>query len=333
MTPARRILPGMLVYVTVRTVGRMMRLRPDRETVETIRYCLACVTERYRAGDRIRLHEFCFLSNHYHLLVTDVVGCLPDFVRDLNALLSRALNAQRGHSGANFEKHYGLVHVESEEKAFDHAVYTLANPAAAHLVERAEQWPGVCSVGMAYGTPLRVERPDFGLWKTAGGGDVDNDRSDQKRTKRLRTRLPEAAELVLDRPPVLADLSDEALRTEIHRALRARERELARERRATGRKVLGARRAAKVSIDARPRPEKMFSRNPTFSGVVGEARRAMAAAVAAFRRAYREASRRFRAGEKDVVFPAGTWLFRVRFGVRCEQPAPLESASAALAPP
>ncbi|RMG98644.1 MAG: hypothetical protein D6705_05345 [Deltaproteobacteria bacterium] len=54
----------------------------------------------------------------------------------------------------------------------------------------------------------------------------------------------------------------------------------------------------------------------------GEARRAMAAAMTAFRRAYRAASRRFREGVRNLVFPAGTWLYRVRYQACCETAAP-----------
>ena len=300
-----------------------MRLRPDRKTVEAITYCLGVVSKRYRAEGKLVLHEFVFMSNHYHLLGTDVAGCLPDFVRDLNALLSRELNALRGVRGANFEKGYGLLEVHSHDKALEHAAYTLANPAASDLVERAEQWPGLSSVDMEYGEPVRVQRPAEGLWsgKAAHAGRKASQRS-KRAAHACRTKMPEEVELVIDRPPVLPELSDAQVRAEVRRRLRQRERELADERRRLGRKVLGARRAARVDYLAVPKPEEMFGRNPTFSGVVGEARKAMAAAVKEFRRAYRAASERFRAGVEGVVFPAGTWLYRVRFQVCCEALAP-----------
>ncbi|RMG93324.1 MAG: hypothetical protein D6705_18920 [Deltaproteobacteria bacterium] len=322
-TPPRQVLPNQLFYVTARTVTRSMRLRPDPRTVQTAAYCLAVVASRYRRLGKLVLHEFVFMSNHYHILGTDVAGCLPDFVRDLNALLSRALNALRGLSGANFEKGYGLVRVLSGEKALEHAAYTLANPVAAGLVARATDWPGLSSVAMEYDTPLRVDRPAVGLWS----GQVAHvtrrsSRSSNRAVHACRTRLPEHAELVIDRPDVLPELTDAELRAEVKRRLAMRERESARERRRRRRKVLGARKAARVHYLAVPGREELFVRNPTFSGVVDEARRAMAAAVKAFRRAYRIASRRFREGVRDVLFPAGTWLYRVRYQARCEAAAP-----------
>ncbi len=294
----------------------MMRLRPDPDTVRIVRYCPALVARAYRS--RIVLHEFCFLSNHYHLLLTDLAGCLPDFMRDLNSLLSRNLNAHRGLSGANFEKHYNFTIDVTPEKVLEHAVYVLGNPAEADLVAHCSEWPGVSSRGMEYGRPIQVERPALGLWKGA------SDRG-------LRTKCPEQVELVLERPPVEPGSSDEVIRRRILAHLHELERKLAKERKASGRRVLGARAAQRVHYDARPKPEAMFQPEPSFAGVTGEARKRVAAALAAFRRAYCEASARFRAGIRDVVFPAGTWLLRVRFGVKCDAGTP--ALCAALGPP
>ncbi|RMG94099.1 MAG: hypothetical protein D6705_17065, partial [Deltaproteobacteria bacterium] len=228
-----------------------------------------------------------------------------------------------GLSGTNFEKGYGLVRVLSGEKALEHAAYTLANPVAAGLVARAREWPGLSSVGMKYGKPVRVERPAVGLWSgKAAHAARHSSRCSKRAAYACRTRLPEAAELVIERPPVLPERTDAQVRAAVMRRLKTRERAFAAERRRRGRTVLGAREARRVHYLSAPKREPLFVRNPTFSGVVDEARRAMAAAVMAFRRSYRAASRSFREGVRDVVFPAGTWLYRVRYQACCETAAP-----------
>ncbi len=315
-TPPRYIVPGQTGLVSVRCTGRMMRLRPDPDTVRIIRYCLGAVSDAYHG--RIALHEYCFLSNHYHLLLTDRAGCLPDFMRDLNSLISRCLNAHRGLSGANFEKHYNFTVDLAPEKVLEHAVYVLGNPVEADLVARCAEWPGVSSRNMQYGQPVQVDRPALGLWKGTDG-------------RAPRTKFPEQVELVLERPPVEPGSSDETVRNLVFERLRQVERACAKERKASGRHVLGARAAQRVHYDARPKPETMFQREPSFAGVTGEARKAVVAALTAFRRAYCEASARFRAGVRDVVFPLGTWLLRVRFGVACDGGVP--ALCAALGPP
>lgn len=66
------------------------------------------------------------MSNH--LLLTDLDGCLPDFVQELDSLLSRQLNAMRSFKGTNIEKEHNLVEIHGEARHFEHAIHTLLNP-------------------------------------------------------------------------------------------------------------------------------------------------------------------------------------------------------------
>ena len=93
MTPPRFIVKGMKFYVTVRAVNRSYRLVPKRKVREAIHFALAVKLEEFRNAGKLVLHEFEFMSNHYHLLGTDITGCLPDFVQQLNSLIARELNA------------------------------------------------------------------------------------------------------------------------------------------------------------------------------------------------------------------------------------------------
>jgi hypothetical protein len=80
-----------------------------------------------------------------------------------------------------------------------------------------------------------------------------------------------------------------------------------------GRSFLGAVRATRVSPFKRAKSwEPLRSLNPAFA--VGRGQRdAFLAAVAElrdFRHAYRSALERWRAGIRNALFPAGTWLMR-----------------------
>src|SRR5688500_15183715 len=144
MTPPRYIVQNQLCFVTCGAVGRSFRFLPTPTVVELLWYVLAVMAQR----SGVQIHEVIFMSNHCHLLLTDRGGVLPDFMRDLNSLLSRGLNALRGSTGANVEKGYNIVIPTDDGKAVEHAVYTLTNPCNAHLVERAAQWEGVSSIGL-----------------------------------------------------------------------------------------------------------------------------------------------------------------------------------------
>ena len=318
MTPARQIEPGTIFYATSRCVNRSFRLAPKGHVREAIRYCLARTLQKYRDKEKIELYEFEFMSNHYHLLGRDLTGCVSEFLRDFNSLLSKHLNALRGLRGDNFQEEPGIVRLVGDGRVVEQAVYTLANPISAFLVAKARHWRGVSSRDMEYGVPVKIEKPKNGLW----AGKVNHARRRaSKRSGRAayagRSKLPEVAELVLDRPPIMPDLCDEQLRALIRSKLEKREEEVAQERQRRRIKVVGWRRVESTYYLAIPRHEEMFARKPTFAASTIVERVELAKIRRAFLKAYAIARDAFAAGQRDVVFPEGTYLMRVRFNVRC----------------
>ena len=114
MTPPRFIEPGQRAFLSVRAVNRSFRFVPVKRVTETLRYCLAASMARFEG--RISLHEFLFMSNHFHVVLTDEDGCLPDFTTHFHALVSRSLNALRGFMGSNIEKGHAIVVPEDDER-------------------------------------------------------------------------------------------------------------------------------------------------------------------------------------------------------------------------
>lgn len=156
MTRPRFIIPGRLCFVTARAVKRMFQFVPRRDVVRVFGYLFAVAAKRFG----MRVHEVLCMSNHFHILMTDVNGQLPDFMHYLDMLLARSLNAIHGSSGTVFEKEYNIVEVTDEAKGVEHSVYTLSNPCSAHLVERSEQWPGFSTVRMRYGQVVLIGQPE-----------------------------------------------------------------------------------------------------------------------------------------------------------------------------
>lgn len=317
VTPPRRIHPHQLCFVTVRAVNRRHRFAPARQAVEIIWYCLGYVLSKFR--DRIEAHEFLWMSNHYHILLTDRGGCLPDFMNQLNSLLARALNALQGITGTAVEKGYNLVEVTTDDRATNHCTYVLANPCNAGLVERSHHWRSVSSIALEYGDTRIVNRPNAGLW---GGPCRHLGRKASNESKRAqyggRSRLPEQVELVLTRPPIMAELTDEELRAHIRALLAQREEEVARARQKSRKPVLGWRSATRVRPSSSPTSsENAFGRRPNFSAGTHRSWSAAWRRRRAFLESYYSALRRFVAGDRKVEFPAGTWLMKRRFRVSC----------------
>ena len=317
VTPPRQIHPNKLCFVTVRAVNRCFRFVPTPRAIEIIRYCLAFTLSKYR--DRIGLHEFLWMSNHFHLVLTDKTGCLPRFMEELDSLLARAINALHGTFGTAIEKGYNLVEVETDRKLVDHCVYTLANPCSAHLVERSREWKGVSSRSLKYGAPITVQRPEGSLWSSTPRHPEREASQTSKRAKYGgRSKLPEVVQLVLERPAIMPAFSDGKLRRHILKRLDEREVALIRERKSRGLRVVGWDEASKVNPRLAPEQlEEGFGTVPSFSGDSAEARIDAWRRRRSFLEAYYVALRRFLGGERNTEFPEGTWLMNVRFGVKC----------------
>jgi putative transposase len=248
----------------------------------------------------VQLHEFVVMSNHYHVVLSDPHCELPKFQQVLNSFSARAVNRFLGLMGTFWEREsFTAPELASDADVIDRCVYVLTNPCSANLVEHPEDWAGITSWSLEYGQALVVRRPDF-----------------------FRGHPEETLEIRLVRPPVMLELDDAQLRAEIRRRARERARELATERLAAGTTVLGMRRVARQSINDSPQPRPAL---PSAAPPAPRTRtRWSLAAVGqrsyAFLRDYKKAMETWLEDRDEGVFPFGTYLMRVRYGVACASP-------------
>jgi REP element-mobilizing transposase RayT len=310
VTPPRQIEAGTTMLITARAVGRAFRFLPIQTVVDTLFFVFAYAVSKYG----VEIHEFCWMSNHVHILLTTRDTRLPAFMQLLDSLSSRALNALRNWSGANFEKNYNIVVDTDVEAILNHSAYVQANPCAAHLVVRATQWKGLTSARMDYGEEMTVKRPKLGLWADKLR---DAMRSPGRRARAKQTRTPKSVTFKLVRPPIMEGASDAEVRKEVRRRVGIAEAKAEAERVATGRRVLGMNRVRDQHWNDLPlERDDLFGPEPKAAGnrwAVAEAMRRSRV----FLQQYREALAAWCAGERDVEFPNGTYLMRVRYAVRC----------------
>lgn len=88
----RCILAGTTYLITKKTNDDMFLLVPSTDVKRILLYALILKALRYG----ILIHGFCFMSNHFHLVVTDVRGRLPDFMRDFLSDTGKALQIELG---------------------------------------------------------------------------------------------------------------------------------------------------------------------------------------------------------------------------------------------
>lgn len=285
--------------ITRRCAQRQLLLRPDALTNQSFIYCLAVAAEKFG----ILVHAVMVMSNHYHLIITDVGGNYPAFLQYLNSLLARCLNAHRGR-WENFwaTEQPGVLYLADGAAVLDKTGYTLANPVAAHLVKTVLDWPGVSSLpAQLRDGRMRARRPHH--FFSADGG------------------MPAEAELKLTCPEQFGHLSTEQWNDRIQSELRRREGEAAAERARAKTRILGRRRVRKQSPFGSPRDfeprRRMVPRVATKNKWLRIER---LQANRQFQALYRAAYQAWTAGA-EARFPWGTYKLRLMARVPCD-PAP-----------
>jgi len=297
MSYPRQVLPGATYLVTRRCTQRQFLLRPSGQTNAILLYCLARAASLYG----VEVHACCFLSNHYHLVVTDPRAHLPEFMRYLNEHVARALNASLGRWESLWAPgSYSAVRLVAAEDVIAKIAYTLANPVAAGLVERAEHWPGVWSHPRELDGPSRVVlRPEGGFFRPRGP-------------------TPESCELRLTLPP---GFDERVVYVEaVRQALRAQEDAAVLAVRGRGGAFLGRRGVMDQSVTGAPTaPEPRRGLRPRIAARDRWKRIEALLRLRDFIEAYHAARDAMRAGLAGVLFPLGTYWLRVHQRVACIQ--------------
>jgi len=155
--PSRAIVPGRRYMITRRCSERRFFMRPDRETNNAFIYCLAL------AARKASISIVCVgtLSNHYHVVVVDNHGRLPQFLEHFHKLYAKHQNALRGRWEAFWaSEQTSVVELVKAEDVLAKMVYAIANPVTSHLVARVHHWPGVESLtAIDHNLPLTATKP------------------------------------------------------------------------------------------------------------------------------------------------------------------------------
>lgn len=282
---------------------RQFWIRPSVIINRIMLYCLAVAAKRYQ----IEIHVACFMSNHWHAVITDPHGNIPQFLAWFHKYTANCVNDLYGREEnmwADSGPHYDVLNDEKEILAA--TIYCMANPVKAGLVETADLWPGICSLpqDVAGAVCDNIERPP--VYFSPNG------------------TTPARVSLVFTRLPIFDGLSDEKLIALVDEKLRARQAEIAAEMEKQGRSFKGAQVVLDTEPSSCPEPPAV---KPEPELQVDRKHRSQAAIEAAKRRreflqAYTDAREQFLAGNRNAVFPAGTYALVRRYGVAVESYAP-----------
>jgi putative transposase len=133
---ARTALPDGVFHVTARGVRRSAIFRDERDYAE-FRDHLLRIAERAAW----KIHAYCLLPNHYHLIVEATQQQLSAGMQRLNGRYAQVFNERYDRSGHVFESRFTSYVIESEEHYERALQYVRANPVEAGLCGRASEWP------------------------------------------------------------------------------------------------------------------------------------------------------------------------------------------------
>ncbi len=289
MTAPKFRAPNQIVEVTRRTSHRQMLLRPGEDTRELIGYMFGKAL--LDTGQEPIV--FCAMSNHHHSIQLDPAGRRSAFMQLFNSNLARKRNLQLGRRenlwSSSQPGDMVLLDVESVVRKI---VYVAVQAVKANCVEHAGEWTGFQILPRDWGKPMRFKRPEF-----------------------CGPEMPEFVEFTPMPPPSFRHLPLPDVIAFFEDLIAKEEKRIASKRTSP---VLGIEYCEAISPFSFPATDsEMRVLNPKFScsdkvrlfRALNRQRR--------FTQRHRFARTRFRDGEKDVVFPAGTLQMRCQSGARC----------------
>lgn len=129
--------PDVLYHVCSRGVEKRMIFDVVTGDREYFLVLLQRVVDRYGW----RVHVYCLMGNHFHLVVDTPDANLAAGMQYLKAQYAIWFNEQLGREGALFERRYFSELVDSEGHAFELFRYVVLNPVRANLCPHPRDWP------------------------------------------------------------------------------------------------------------------------------------------------------------------------------------------------
>lgn len=133
--PPRLEFPDALYHVTSRGVRRDAIFRDDEDRSRL----LAIVAAMLQTCDA-QLFAYCFMGNHYHLVVRTRRANLSALMHRVNSTYSAQFNRRHGLAGAVFEGRFRSILIDRDSYLLQVCRYVDLNPVRAGLVESPVQW-------------------------------------------------------------------------------------------------------------------------------------------------------------------------------------------------
>ena len=134
--PLRIEYPGAFYHVINRGNAGEDIFKSNRDRERFLEY-LEAASERFS----IRIHTYCLMTNHYHLLVETPESNLSRAVQWINVSYAVYFNIKRRRRGHLFQGRFKSLLVDAEEYLKHLSRYIHLNPVRAKMVESASDYP------------------------------------------------------------------------------------------------------------------------------------------------------------------------------------------------
>jgi REP-associated tyrosine transposase len=126
---------GDVVHVTARGNRRQEIFRDDTDRARLIALLdAACERSKWR------LHAYCLMPNHYHLVIELAEPTLSDGFQWLNGVYAQAFNLRHGFTGHLFQGRFHSETVQSDGHLLELSRYLAHNPVRARLCADPADW-------------------------------------------------------------------------------------------------------------------------------------------------------------------------------------------------
>lgn len=134
---ARVLVAGGIYHVTARGSRGEAIFADTRDDCARFLALVADVVERLRW----RVHAYCLIPNHYHLLLETPNADLSTGMHRLNGVYAQWFNRRHAGKGHVFQARFHSVLVESTPHLLELTRYIPLNPERAGLCSHPSQWP------------------------------------------------------------------------------------------------------------------------------------------------------------------------------------------------
>ena len=133
--PLRLEFPGAIYHITSRGDRQEVIYEDDADRLQWLDI-LSRVCERYNW----RVHAYCLMDNHYHIVIETADGNLSKGMRQLNGVYTQYFNRQHNRVGHVYQGRYKAILVEKDSYLLELSRYVVLNPVRAGMTKTVDEW-------------------------------------------------------------------------------------------------------------------------------------------------------------------------------------------------